>query len=198
MFDPFGTRRHLVVTTKNFQKNLILLKDFRDLMKGMNGSRCFSVALDRSDNFCDYITLNLSTYIIDDDLRSRLNYFSDIFYERRFSFPNAEAQENWTTVLIDDILGELFPNHKYRTLYQKLVDKGHLDPCDFIINCFGISKSYIPTDDETVDFLKRLKLKTCFLNAYHDGNQTVWKDRFDRIDERDFYAKILLEELNKI
>ena len=167
-------------------------------MKGMNGSRCFSVALDRSDNFCDYITLNLSTYIIDDDLRSRLNYFSDIFYERRFSFPNAEAQENWTTVLIDDILGELFPNHKYRTLYQKLVDKGHLDPCDFIINCFGISKSYIPTDDETVDFLKRLKLKTCFLNAYHDGNQTVWKDRFDRIDERDFYAKILLEELNKI
>lgn len=198
MFDPFGTRRKLVVNTKNFQKNLILLKDFSDLIKGMNGSRRFSVTLDRSNEFCDYITLNLSTYIIDDELRSRLNYFSNVFYERRFPFSNTEAQENWTTVIIDNILGELFPNHKYRVLYQKLVDSGYLNPCDFIIDCFGISKSYIPTDDEVVDFLKHLNLKTCFSNAYHDGNQTVWKDKFDRIDERDFYAKILLEELKKL
>lgn len=199
MFDPFGTRRRLVINTKNFQKNLILLKDYRDLINGMYDSCGVSIALDRNDSGCSYITLNLSAHIINDNLRFELNnLFKNIYCEKAIS---PELREKLISKSIDNIIDVLFPNHTQHIIYKRLVDSGRFDTLYFFTDCFGISKNYIPTDptdDEIFYFSYSLILKTCFLDEYRDGNRTMLKDKFDRIDERDFYAKILLEELKKI
>ena len=94
MFDPFGTRRKLVVNTKNFQKNLALLKDFKDLIGKIDGSGSLDISLERRYEFCSLITLHLSAPIFNEGARYWLNEFSYTFYKRKYPFMNDKEKES--------------------------------------------------------------------------------------------------------
>lgn len=195
MFDPFGTRRKLVVNTKNFQKNLALLKDFKDLIGKIDGSGSLDISLERRYEFCSLITLHLSAPIFNEGARYWLNEFSYTFYKRKYPFMNDKEKESRTNWLLQQIQNELSQDNDYHLLYQKLVKSGHIDPCEFVTNNLGISENYVLTNEDLIIFSKDLILKTCFLNSYRNGHD---KDRSTLIGERNFYFKLLLEELNKL
>ena len=107
MFDPFGTRRKLVVNTKNFQKNLALLKDFKDLIGKIDGSGSLDISLERRYEFCSLITLHLSATIFNEGARYWLNEFSYTFYKRKYPFMNDKEKESRTNWLLQQIQNEL-------------------------------------------------------------------------------------------
>ena len=98
---------------------------------------------------------------------------------------------------LNAISHSLFRTDSTFSLFESYKKRYGTRTSDFIRDGFGVPKRYVPSEDdyEDIPFSYRLFLDTGLRNEYRNGEM---KSSATIQDERNFYAKILLDELNKI
>ena len=236
MLDLFGSKRRAILSSKQFQENLVHVRDFRNLILKMSDSDTspnILIALDNNfgNGIVSYIHIAFTTCVYNPRLRLLLNsYYEDFglknFFEAQYnaeynrSLPNSmtyltdtseqlkhrietametarKAEDIARHDALDKISHALFRYKASFSLYESYKKLHGTDITDFLYDGFGIPKRYVPSGDDCpyVSFSDGLSLKTGLLDESRGGSL---KPSATIQDERNYYAKILLDELNKI
>mgnify|MGYP006954109514 CR=1 FL=1 len=236
MLDLFGSKRRSILSSKQFQENLVHVRDFRNLILKMSDSDTPpKIIIELDNNFANgivsYIRIALTTHVYNPHLCFLLNsYYEDFglkkFFEAQYnaeynrSLPNnmtyltdtseqltrrvetametaREAEDIARHDALDKISHALFRDEASFSLYESYKKLHGTDITDLLYDGFGIPKRYVPSGDDCAytPFSDGLSLKTGLPDEYRGGSL---KPSATIQDERNFYAKILLDELNKI
>ncbi len=223
MLDLFGSKRHSILNSKQFQENLVQVKDLRTLVLGMSQSTLPSKRLVQFDdnevkNIVSVLSFTITANIHNPDLRVLLNhYYEDFYVKKIYQFHydpsrhrnmtqdeylrrmnDADRKEDeMQRANLNAISHSLFRTDSTFSLFESYKKRYGTKTSDFICDGFGVPKRYVPSEDdyEDIPFAYRLFLDTGLRNEYRSGEM---KSSATIQDERNFYAKILLDELNKI
>lgn len=221
MFDLFGSKRRSVLSSEQFQENLIRTRDLRQLILKMSSSDTPpEIFIERDDNFANgiisSIQFTLTTFVYNPDLRLVLNKFYEDFYLKKiYEFHyDSSLHSNMThdqidrcIVAADDIKGQklhatldeishaLFRDNSTFSLYETYKHRYGTDVYDFVYGGLGMDKTYTISREDFFPFSLNLIMKTAIPNEYNNGRK---KSESAIQDERKFYTKIFLEELAKI
>lgn len=226
MLDLFGSKRRAILNSEQFQNNLTQVRDLRNLVLQMSQSFTSPALLKRLVQFDDnevknivsVLSFTITANIHNPDLRVLLNHYYEDFYVKiiyKFHFDpsrhrnmtqdeylrcmnNADIKEDEIQrANLNAISHSLFRTDSAFSLFESYKKRYGTKTSDFIYDGFGVPKRYVPSEDdyEDIPFSYRLFLDTGLRNEYRSGEM---KSSATIQDERNFYAKILLDELNKI
>lgn len=221
MFDPFGTKKQLILNTKRFQKNLIKARDLRQLILEMSTSNTPSeILIKRDDTFTKDIVSGMqftfTASVYNPDLRCLLNkYYEDFYTKKVYEFHYNHSLHSKMTqnqinhcieeagrteaqarlVALDKISHILFRDESAFSLYENYKERYGTDVYGYVYDGFGIPKTYFVSTEAYLPFSINFVIQTGLLNEYRGGRMKT-PDTIQ--DERKFYTKILLEELDKI
>lgn len=89
MFDPFGSKRRLILNSKPFQKNLSHVRDLRNLLLKMSTSDTppkliIELNNDFASSIVSYIQITFTTHVYNPPLRFLLNSYYENFSSKKF------------------------------------------------------------------------------------------------------------------
>ena len=219
MLDLFGSKRRAILNSEQFQKNIVHVKDLYNLILKMSDAdtACkIFITCDDNSRVVSFLKLTLTTHVNNSMLRYLLNTYYENFclrkifnfqfnYDRpsnmtddeikhRFSVAS-ESEEKQRKDALERIGRALFRDQSSFSLYENYRKRHGTDIYDFVYTGFGMSKSYVVSEDDYIPFSINVTLKTGLSDEHPNGRI---KSEYEAAEERNFYSKILLDELSKI
>ena len=227
MLDLFGSKRRAILNSEQFQKNIVHVKDLYNLILKMSDAdtACkIFITCDDNSAIVSFLTLTFTTQVKNSSLRLLLNEYYENFSLKKFfnsqynqslssstAYPAKTPEHIIHSIdtamdtarkatdiarhnALDKIGHTLFRDEASFSLYESCKKRYGIDIAELLYDGFGIPKRYVPSKDNYVPFSFTFSIETGLPDEYRGGMKSPATIQ----DERNFYYKILLDELNKI